>query len=143
VGRRPAAGLLVLLSLVSAGCGDELEEFRNDELTPLERKAAEQRRDLAAVLQRVRIGNRRHAAAVRERIAALEATYDELAGLDPPDDYSDTYARYVRANERFVAEVRRFAAAVAAGSEARAADASARGREAIGTAEEAIQPLHE
>jgi hypothetical protein len=133
----------MLISLPLAGCGDELEEFRNEDLTPLEREAAEQREDLSAVLQRIRIGNRRHARALRETIAPLEATFDELDELDPPDDYAESYDRFTSANARFVAELRRFADAVAAGSERRAERASTDAREAIGLADEAIQPLHE
>ena len=97
-----------------AGCADELEEFRED-LRPLEQRAEEQRSEISGLLRSLRLGSRADARSVRARTAELSSTYDEIAALDPPDDYAEPFAEYVRANHATVRGLRRFASELESG----------------------------
>ena len=140
---RTAIAALAAASVVSAGCGDELAEFRDDELRPLERRADAQRAQLAATLEVVEAGNGRHARTLESQLAALEQTFAALAALDPPGDLDETYERFVAANEAFTERMHRFIGALRRGDRRsmRATAESAKG--AVGAALRAIQPLHE
>ena len=111
---RRAAAALAALALVVAGCGDDLEEFRGD-LRPLEDRAQEQRAVIAAELRTATLGSRSDAEALRRDTAALAETFEEIEQLEPPGDYEEPFAAYVRANDEIVRNLDRFAAAVAAG----------------------------
>ena len=104
--RRAAAALVALAAL--AGCGDELEEFRED-LQPLEQRAEAERSVTSELLQSLRLGSRADARSVRAQAAKLSATYDDIAALDPPQDYAEPFAEYVRANQASVRDLGRFA----------------------------------
>lgn len=110
---RVAAGAAAA-ALALTGCGDALDEFRDD-LRPLEQQAEQRRSALAAELRSVSLGSRRDARAVRAGTAGLSKTYAEIAALEPPDDYEKPFAAYVRANERLVRNLGRFADDLAAG----------------------------
>lgn len=139
--RCSAALLLAVVAL--AGCGDELGDFRNEKLNPLEERADAQRSEISAVLQRVQLGDRADAEGLRAKIVPLEQTFEELSKLDAPDEYDRTYLDFVKANSRFIAQLRAFAAALEAGREDDVQQASKRARQAIAEAQEAILPLHE
>ena len=103
------ARVAVLAALAAlAGCTDELEEFRDD-LRPLEQRAEEQRSVVSGLLRSLELGSRADAQGVRAQAADLSATYDEVAALEPPDDYAKPFADYVEANRALVRELRRFA----------------------------------
>jgi hypothetical protein len=107
------AALAALAAL--AGCGDdELEKFRDD-LRPLEQRAEEQRSMTSGLLRSVRLGSRADARGVRAQAATLSVTYDEIAAVEPPDDYAEAFAEYVQANRASVRDLRRLAAEVEAG----------------------------
>ena len=133
----------MLCAAALAGCGDELEEFRDEELRPLEQKAESQRSEISGVLQDVTLGRKRDAELLRTKVAALEATYSELAELDPPDDYDATYRDFIVANRSFVKELRAFADALEARREDEVQRASKRARIAIGDSREALLPLYD
>lgn len=104
--RTSVVALVALAAL--AGCGDELEEFRQD-LEPLEQRAEAERSVTSELLQSLRLGSRADARSVRAQAAKLSTTYDDIATLDPPDDYAEPFAAYVRANQASVRDLRRFA----------------------------------
>jgi hypothetical protein len=106
----PAA---LLAALALAGCGDELQEFRDD-LRPLEQRAEGQRSEVGSELRATRAGI--DSPPLRADTAALEATYDEIASLDAPSEYEKPFAAYVRANTRTVQGLKRYARALAAGN---------------------------
>jgi hypothetical protein len=139
--RAVAATAAVLL--VAIGCGDELGDFREHELRPLEREAQQDRAALAATLQAVEIRDRAGARQLESRLKSLEQTHAELANLEPPGEYQATYNRFLSANEVFVAQMRKFAAALREGDRTAMRAASGAAKRAISAAERAIQPLHE
>lgn len=100
---------------VLAGCGDELEEFRDD-LRPLEERAEEQRTATSGLLRSARLGSRADARRVRAEAAKLSATYEEIAAIEPPDEYSEPFADYVHANRATVRDLRGFATELESGS---------------------------
>ena len=140
---RTAIAALAAASVVSAGCGDELAEFRDDELRPLERRADAQRAQLAATLEVVEAGSARHARVLESQLAALERTFAELAELDPPGDLDETYARFVAANEAFTERMHSFIDALRRGDGKSMKTTAESAKEAVGAAQRAIQPLHE
>lgn len=97
------------------GCGDELEEFRDD-LRPLEQRAQQERSVTSGLLPSLRLGSLADARGVRAQALELSATYDEIAALEPPDDYSEPFADYVRANRATVRDLRQFAAELETGN---------------------------
>jgi hypothetical protein len=131
------------MSALAAGCGDELADFRKNELRPLEQRADEQKARLSATLKTVQLGDASDAELLGSQVGPLEETYGELAKLDPPDDFEKTYGDYRAANAAFIAELRKFIAALRARDEAALERASERAQEAVGAAQRAIQPLHE
>ena len=98
-----------------AGCTDELDEFRGD-LRPLEQRAEEHRSVVSGLLRSLRLGSHADAQGVRAQAAELSATYDEIAGLDPPDDYAEPFAEDVEANRAVVRDLRRVAAELEGGA---------------------------
>jgi hypothetical protein len=109
------ARIAVLAALAAlAGCTDELDEFRGD-LRPLEQRAEEQRSVVSGLLRSLRLSSRTDARGVRAQAADLSATYDEIATLDPPDDYAEPFAEYVEANRAVVRDLRRLAAELESG----------------------------
>ena len=92
--------------LLFAGCGDELDEFRDD-LRPLEDRAAEQRAQISVELRSLTLGSSRDARELRAGTAELDRTYREIAQLTPPDDYEEPFAVYVRANDGTIRELER------------------------------------
>ena len=104
----------VTAALLLAGCGDELDEFRDD-LRPLEDRAAEQRAQISAELRSLTLGSSRDARELRAGTAELERTYEEIAEVDPPGDYEEPFAAYVRANDRTIRDLERFVDDVEAG----------------------------
>ena len=102
----PVVALVALVAL--AGCGDELEEFRDD-LRPLEQRAEGQQSLASGLLRSLRLGSRADARGVRAQAEKLSTTYDEIAAVDPPDDYAEPFAEYVRANDASVRDLRQFA----------------------------------
>ena len=97
-----------------AACGGGLEDFRDD-LRPLEERANEQLSVTSGLLRSRRVGNRTDARDVRAQAAKLSATYEEIAALEPPDEYSEPFAEYVSANSAAVRDLRRYAAELEAG----------------------------
>jgi hypothetical protein len=109
------AGAVALVALVTlAGCTDELEEFRDD-LRPLEQRAEQQQSAISGLLRSLRLGSRADARSVSAQTAELSATYNEIAALEPPADYAEPFAAYVRANSAVVRELRGFAEELEAG----------------------------
>jgi hypothetical protein len=108
--------LVVVAALATlAGCGDdEAEEFRQD-LRPLEQRAEEQQSVTSGLLRSVRLGSRADARELRAQAAQLSATYDEIAEVEPPDDYAEPFAEYVSANHSAVRDLRKLAAELEGG----------------------------
>ena len=103
------ARIAVLAALAAlAGCTDELDEFRDD-LRPLAQRAEEQRAVISGLLRSLKLGSQTDATGLRTQAAELAATHDEIAALEPPDDYADPFAEYVQANSALVGDLRRFA----------------------------------
>lgn len=108
--------VVALAALVAlAGCTDEREAFRDD-LSLLEERAEEQRSVISGLLRSLRLGSREDARAVRAQAAKLSSTHEEIAALDPPDDYEEPFAAYVSANRAVVSGLRRFAAELERGN---------------------------
>jgi len=128
---------------VLVGCGDELADFRRNELRPLEQRADEQKAQLSTTLRTARLGDRGDARALEQQSRGLEATFAELERLEPPGEFEETYARYVAANRKFLAELRTFIDALKEGNEQALRPASRRAQEAVGAAQRAILPLKE
>ena len=97
-----------------AGCADELDEFRDD-LRPLEERAEQQQSVISGLLRSVRLGSRSDARSVRAQTAKLSSTYDEIAALEPPDDYAEPFADYVEASRAVVSDLRRLASELESG----------------------------
>ena len=121
--RSAAASAAVFAALALGACADDLEQFRDD-LRPLEETAAGQRAETAARLRSVKLGSTRDARALRVHATQLAETYADIEQLEPPDDYEDPFAAYVRANDQLVRDLRRFADALAAADEPELNDAS-------------------
>lgn len=129
------ARIAVLAALAAlAGCTDELDEFRGD-LRPLEQRAEEQRSVVSGLLRSLELGSREDARGVREQAANLSATYDEIAELDPPDDYAKPFASYVEANRALVSDLDRFAAELESGDLRGLQQASDRALDALTSAQ--------
>lgn len=143
-GPRRAALPLVAVSLLAAGCGTSDEEFRKQELRPLEQRVEEQRGQIAATLKVVQLRNRRHARALRKQIDTLAATYRRIAALDAPDDEArEQLQRYDRASAGLIAQLRRFADALAAGDRRALNRIGQQAQEAAGATHRAQQALKE
>lgn len=129
------AGIAVLAALAAlTGCSDELDEFRGD-LRPLEQRAEEQRSVVSGLLRSLRLGSQTDARGLRAQATELDATHDEIAALDPPDDYAEPFAEYVRANSALVRDLRRFADELNSGDLAGLRRASDRALEALSSAQ--------
>ena len=134
--RSAAVASAIAVALALGGCADDLEAFR-DELRPLEDTAEEQRSEIAVRLRSLRLGSAEDARAVRHDTAELSETYDEIEALEPPDDYEEPFAAYVRANESLVRDLRRFADELAAGRAGGLRDASDAVVDALGKSQSA------
>lgn len=110
--RRLALGAVAALAL--AGCGDELEQFRDD-LRPLEAHAEDLRSRISGELRSLQLGSDAAARGLRVQTGELAATYEEIADLDAPEAYEKPFATYVRANAGLVGDLEEFAAELAAG----------------------------
>ena len=106
--------LVALAALALGGCGNELDEFRDD-LRPLEQRAAEQRSRISSALRSVRLGSNADARMLREQTNVLRAAYDAIATLEPPDDYERPFAAYAKANDQAVRHLGEFASELAEG----------------------------
>jgi hypothetical protein len=111
---RRAAAALATLAIALVGCGDALDEFRDD-LRPLEERALTARSVIAVELRTATLGSERDARSLRALNRTLADIFDEIARLDPPDGYDEPFAAYVRANARMVRGLERFAAALESG----------------------------
>lgn len=101
--------MVALVALAAlAGCGDELEKFRDD-LRPLEQRAEGQRAVISGLLRSLQLGSRADAQGVREQAKDLSATYDQIAAIEPPDDYAEPFADYLGANRASVRDLHGFA----------------------------------
>ena len=119
-----------------AGCTDELEEFRED-LRPLEQRAEQQRSMISGLMRSLRLGSRADARGVRAQAAKLSVTYDEIAAIEPPDDYAEHFADYVQANREVVRDLRVFADELESGALRGLRRASRRALAALGRAQTA------
>ena len=134
---------VVAAAIIAAGCTDEVAEFRNEELRPLEDRANQQKARLAATLRIVDAGDRRDARRVASELRPLRETFGELARLDPPEEVADDYERFVEANAELLRRMRQFTTALRRGDRREMLIASEKAKEAIGGGQRAIQPLYE
>ena len=143
IGTTRAIATFAGAALLLAGCGDELADFREKELRPLADQAAQQKARLGATLRTVEPGNRADARRLESRLAPLRQTTAELAELDPPDDYRETYDRFVAANDAFIARMREFVTALRRGDRAAMKVSGEKALDAVGAGQAAIAPLYE
>ncbi|HEX2084067.1 MAG TPA: hypothetical protein VHF89_00150 [Solirubrobacteraceae bacterium] len=132
----------VLVLLLAPGCGRSAgEEFREDELRPLEQRLDVQRARIAATLRVVRSRNARDARALREDVDALAGTVREVEGLEPPSEASAEFGAYVRALRELVAALRVFPAALRRGERASVDAVSRRVQDATGQVQQRSEQL--
>lgn len=106
----------VALGTAATGCGDELHDFRVQQLNPLLQRASEQRAQLASTLRLVRPDRARDARVLRGEVVELSATARRIAALRPPGAAAARFRRYTRADGAFLASLSRFADAFASGT---------------------------
>ena len=140
---RQTIAALAAASLLTASCGDELAEFRENELRPLKHEAEAHRARLAATLRMAEMRDRSDARLLKSQLTPLERTHRALAGLDPPDEFDRTYERFVTANAAFVAAMRGFIAALKHGDSQAMNAYGESAKQAVGAAQRALQPLDE
>jgi hypothetical protein len=139
--RRLSAALAVAAAMAGCGGPGAEESFIKDHLRPIQLLVEQEKAQLSAQLQVVRLGRERDAATIGSLVDQLERSVNTMGHLSAPASLESLFHRYVIAHRHLVAALRRFGRLLAGHSESalnREADSAQRAAGEIARARDAL-----
>jgi hypothetical protein len=115
--RRLIAGLAVAAAMAGCGGPGPEESFTKQKLRPVQQRIEQEKAELSAQLQVVRLGRGRDAATIGALVDRLERSVNAMGNLSAPSSLESLFHRYVIAHRHLIAALRRFGRLLAGHSE--------------------------